>query len=470
MSFFEKWLLLTSALATAVTGLVFAWMRYLMAPTDPWAVIHHPLEPWVLKAHILAAPVLVFAVGLIAVSHAWSHFRARVRPGRRSGLLLMASFVPMVVSGYLIQAVTAERLLGLLVVVHDLTGVLFALALALHAREFARRKEPKLAAGRRSAEPAPEGTVGHSHVAARRVRRRVRMSLLALVAWVVYPLSAQGPAARDPLPARAQLDVLWTPEEPLQGTLFRVEARLEDGPVAIAAARFAGEPLHFEADSAGGWWAVAAVPVDARGPLALELTLSFEDGTSRSVRREVSVSPGSDPMEQLSVAPAYADPKPALAARSREEAARAMAVARGAHATPRMWRPERVVRPRTSRITSPFGSGREFNGRIESRHMGTDFDGEVGEPVVVAADGVVALVDDFYLGGGVVYVDHGGGVSTGYLHLSAKEVTVGDTVAVGRRIGSVGASGRVTGPHLHWIVRFGNVTVDPMSWLEILGP
>jgi murein DD-endopeptidase MepM/ murein hydrolase activator NlpD len=64
-----------------------------------------------------------------------------------------------------------------------------------------------------------------------------------------------------------------------------------------------------------------------------------------------------------------------------------------------------------------------------------------------------------------VYIDHGGGLSTGYLHLSEARVAAGDTVAAGQRIGSVGATGRVTGPHLHWIVRFGTITVDPLSVL-----
>ena len=121
------------------------------------------------------------------------------------------------------------------------------------------------------------------------------------------------------------------------------------------------------------------------------------------------------------------------------------------------------MQPRAGRITSGFGNGREFNGQVQSRHLGTDLDGAVGEPVLAAADGVVALVDEFYLGGNVIYLDHGGGLSTGYLHLSEALVATGDTVRAGQRIGSVGATGRVTGPHLHWIVRYGSVTVDPMS-------
>jgi len=76
---------------------------------------------------------------------------------------------------------------------------------------------------------------------------------------------------------------------------------------------------------------------------------------------------------------------------------------------------------------------------------------------------VVALVADFYLAGHAVYLDHGGGLVTGYFHLSRVAVTAGDTVAAGTVIGAVGRSGRATGPHLHWIARYGGITVDPMS-------
>jgi murein DD-endopeptidase MepM/ murein hydrolase activator NlpD len=80
---------------------------------------------------------------------------------------------------------------------------------------------------------------------------------------------------------------------------------------------------------------------------------------------------------------------------------------------------------------------------------------------------VVALVADFYLAGRAVYLDHGAGLVTGYFHLSQASVAQGDTVAAGQRIGAVGRTGRVTGPHLHWIVRYGGISVDPMTLVEL---
>jgi murein DD-endopeptidase MepM/ murein hydrolase activator NlpD len=248
-----------------------------------------------------------------------------------------------------------------------------------------------------------------------------------------------------------------------------VRAKISEGDNIRPSGTFAGEALHFEADSAG-WWAVAAVAVDHEGPG--ELVVAVGGGYAREeIKKDVPIGAGRYAMERLTVAPAFtAPPDSALAARQERESARALEVARGAHSTPRMWKPGGVQRPRATRITSGFGNGRQFNGVVQSRHMGTDFAGAVGEPVLAAADGVVRIVDQFYLGGRVIYIDHGGGLSSAYLHLSAQAVAAGDTVKAGQRIGSVGATGRVTGPHLHWIVRYGEVTVDPLSLLEVAKP
>jgi murein DD-endopeptidase MepM/ murein hydrolase activator NlpD len=132
-----------------------------------------------------------------------------------------------------------------------------------------------------------------------------------------------------------------------------------------------------------------------------------------------------------------------------------------------LWR-EPVLLPRSSRITSSFGTGREFNGKVMSRHLGTDLAGEVGDTVTAPTDGRVVLVADFYLAGQVVYLDHGEGLVTAYFHLSQALVSEGQMVRAGDPIGAVGQSGRVTGPHLHWVMRYGNVSVDPMSAVALL--
>jgi murein DD-endopeptidase MepM/ murein hydrolase activator NlpD len=282
----------------------------------------------------------------------------------------------------------------------------------------------------------------------------------------VLLVAATATAAQIP-----RVDVRWEPDYPVQGRLFRVvvDADWAEHLDSIAAT-FADEPLHFHATGDGQFVAIAAAPIDAVGELRLPVRARWNDGATDSLVMAVPIRVGDYRMEQLSVAPRYGTPPDsAIQARMRRESERAREVSRRSHETPRLWAAP-VIHPRPTRVTSSFGDGREFNGQVTSRHMGTDFRGAVGEPVRAAARGLVALVDQFHLGGGVVYLDHGAGLVTAYLHLSEQLVAEGDTVEAGDVIGRVGATGRVTGPHLHWIVRYGGITVDPLSFLEVAGP
>jgi hypothetical protein len=123
---------LGSSVVTGVTGVAYWWMKNMMQPVAEWAVINHPLQPWMLKAHIVAAPVLIFAVGLIAAQHIWKHFHTSAGMGRRSGLITMYVLGPMVLSGYLIQVVTHSGLLSTLGWLHVGTGTLYLLGMVAH--------------------------------------------------------------------------------------------------------------------------------------------------------------------------------------------------------------------------------------------------------------------------------------------------------------------------------------------------
>ena len=133
MTGFERWSVWISAAAVSVTGVGFMWTKYFVTPTEPWAVVSHPLEPWFLKTHILFAPALVFAVGLIVIRHIVPHIVRGVQRGRRSGLVMVWTLVPMVVSGYLIQVVTLPWLLTAFVVLHIVTSGLFLAGILGHA-------------------------------------------------------------------------------------------------------------------------------------------------------------------------------------------------------------------------------------------------------------------------------------------------------------------------------------------------
>lgn len=262
--------------------------------------------------------------------------------------------------------------------------------------------------------------------------------------------------------------ISWEPATPREGALFGV--RVSGVPPAAAlSGNVAQERLHFApVPGAPAAESFAAAPIDAGDSLGIEVYCTVGERTD-TLRARLAAARGDYPVERLRVAPAFAQPPDSvLAARIRRESERATAVAEQSHDTPRLWT-DLFVRPRASRITSGFGRAREFNGTVTSRHMGTDFAGATGAPVRAANRGVVRIVDAFYYGGNVVYIDHGGGLTSAYLHLSRQLVTEGDTVARRQVIGRVGATGRVTGPHLHLIVRYGRVTIDPLSLFTFLG-
>lgn len=139
MTRFERWSVWTTSVGTGLTGLGFFWAKYLLEPREPWAVINHSWQPWLLKAHLLFAPGLVFAVGLIATRHVWRHFRSGTRAGRRSGIAAGLVAGPMILSGYLIQTVTHEGWLRAVAWTHIAASVIYLLALLLH-QPVARRR------------------------------------------------------------------------------------------------------------------------------------------------------------------------------------------------------------------------------------------------------------------------------------------------------------------------------------------
>jgi murein DD-endopeptidase MepM/ murein hydrolase activator NlpD len=208
--------------------------------------------------------------------------------------------------------------------------------------------------------------------------------------------------------------------------------------------------------------------VDAEGSLVANAEVTRSSGKTETVRARLLLPQIPPPVAQpLAVDSSFTRPLDAATeARVARENARAREIGKTAHDSPPMWTAS-FMRPRASVVTSEFGSGRLFNGQLTTRHLGVDFRGAVGEQVRAANRGVVALVDNFFLAGNVVYINHGGGVVTAYFHLSKPLVAAGDTVKRGQVIGLVGSTGRVTGPHLHWAARYGAVTVNPLGLLSL---
>ncbi len=213
---------------------------------------------------------------------------------------------------------------------------------------------------------------------------------------------------------------------------------------------------------------------------------SFVFGIGRNATGEIAVrvgAPGADaatyriavdardwPVERINgVPPRTVNPPPEIAARIRREQGRVSAARKRDDA--RDDYEQAFIWPVTGRISGRFGNARVYNGQAApSGHSGMDIAVPRGTPVRAPAAGIVTFADpDLYLTGGTVLLDHGHGVSSNFLHLSRLDVKVGDRVEQGQVIGAVGATGRATGPHLHWGMSWFTTRVDPLLVLEASG-
>jgi murein DD-endopeptidase MepM/ murein hydrolase activator NlpD len=237
-----------------------------------------------------------------------------------------------------------------------------------------------------------------------------------------------------------------------------------DDDAALPQGELAGEPLHFE--RLASWYrAVGGVPMSARDSVRGRVIVR-RAGRHDTLKLAVPVRRRRSPRERLRTAPRFVAPPDSVLPRIRAERELVRRLKRHAHATARLWQAP-FQRPKPGAITDPFGMERVFNGKLESRHLGVDFQGVIGDPVRASNRGIVMYAGPLYYSGNTIFLDHGDGVVTAYLHLSKELVAVGDTVDRGQVIGKVGATGRVTGPHLHWLAAYGSVTVDPFDLLSL---
>jgi murein DD-endopeptidase MepM/ murein hydrolase activator NlpD len=194
--------------------------------------------------------------------------------------------------------------------------------------------------------------------------------------------------------------------------------------------------------------------------------VSIAAGGARSTYLLV-VKPHRFPTRNLTVDPAFVTPPPDMLPRIENEA-RELNRIWGESARARLWDGP-FVRPVPDPANSAFGTHSVFNGQPRSPHAGADFLSAAGTPVKAPGGGRVVLAGSLYYTGGTVIIDHGLGLFSMLAHLSAVDVKAGDAVQAGDIVGNVGATGRVTGPHLHWAVRANGARVDPLSLLFVVG-
>jgi hypothetical protein len=275
-----------------------------------------------------------------------------------------------------------------------------------------------------------------------------------LVALLLVPAAAADRVTVTWHPARPQPgDVVWVHVQgaaegaTIEGTLG--ERPLAFFPYAVGQAAVVGVDVEVKAGPHP--WRLAVVePGQAPRTLSGRLTIQ---------RREFSV-------QRLTLPTTMVDLDPETERRAVAETERLRAVYRTI-SPERLWR-GRFVRPVAG--TEPgtgFGSRRIINGKPRAPHTGIDFSAERGTPVVAVNSGRVALVGEYFFPGRLVVVDHGLGLHTLYFHLDSIAVAQGDPVDRGQRVGTVGSTGRATGPHLHFGVQVGAARVDPASLLSV---
>lgn len=165
MSPWERWCVHLGNILVGGTGLVYAFMLYFLEPADPFSVVNHPWQPRVQHLHIWAAPLLVFGAGLIWRQHIWKHWKHGVRARRRSGISLLLTLAPMVVSGYLIQTAVHPTWRTVWVVVHVTASVVWLAGYLFHFVPVVAGRRKRARNGRPAASRATGGAtpseVGH---------------------------------------------------------------------------------------------------------------------------------------------------------------------------------------------------------------------------------------------------------------------------------------------------------------------
>lgn len=237
-------------------------------------------------------------------------------------------------------------------------------------------------------------------------------------------------------------------------------AVIDLGPVAqvTPTARWGEQAIAVVSDR-GHWYALLGIPLDTL-PGDLEIGVFF--GATATTKR-LAIQLKNYPEQRLTIKDKRkVEPNPDDLARIEREKETTDAIKRRFSAPP----PETdFSQPASGPLSSRFGLRRIFNGLPRNPHAGLDVAAGAGTPVHAPADGVVVDTGEYFFNGNTVFIDHGQGLITAYMHLSRIDVRTGQMVKKGKELGAIGATGRATGPHLHWAVILNNTPVDPELFL-----
>lgn len=222
----------------------------------------------------------------------------------------------------------------------------------------------------------------------------------------------------------------------------------------------------FRGRNGHAWFALVGVDVEAPvGPSTLQISVKTSDGAQRDLSRPVVIHEAHYRTGVLTVPPRFVEPGPEALKEIHAEIELKDKVFAESAAEP-LWSGD-FRAPVTATPTDSFGTRRTFNGTLASVHKGMDFRAHMGTVVRAGNSGTVVLARKLYYEGNCVAIDHGMGLYTISMHLSRIDVREGQRITKGERLGLSGATGRVTGPHLHWAVRWEGAYLDPAKLLRL---
>lgn len=270
------------------------------------------------------------------------------------------------------------------------------------------------------------------------------------------------------------VELKFSAPESAQGSLLLAEVRSAE-PVGAVTGKWSDREVPFWKADAGPqtpatvWRALIGVDLEkpaGKYPFTVAVQASGKDAVHCSAT--IEVSEGHFATENLTVKKQFVEPDPQQLARAEAEAKRLREIYD--RVTPeKLWNGDFRMPLDGEFKGSNFGKRRVLNGHPGSPHGGTDFPAPLGTPVYAAQSGHVVLAENLFFAGNAVIVDHGLGIYTFYCHFSEMDVKAGDTVQAGALLGKVGATGRVTGPHLHWGLSVERARVNALDIVRLLG-
>jgi murein DD-endopeptidase MepM/ murein hydrolase activator NlpD len=259
----------------------------------------------------------------------------------------------------------------------------------------------------------------------------------------------------------AKVSVAAATQRYIQGGIFRITIQSTESIKGIDAEFDRKKVIFYVQPGRKTWMALAGIDLETKtGEYPLEGQILFKDNQIQSLHRTIRVLPGKFPVQHITVEEKYVTLSPEDQKRADEESKRLASIWETV-SPERLWS-GRFLKPVDSQLTSGFGRRRIVNNQPRSAHAGVDFKASAGEPIKAANSGRIVLSTNLFFSGNTVVVDHGLGLYTYYAHCASLAVKDSEIVKKGQILGTVGATGRVTGPHLHWSCRLNGARVDPL--------